>query len=50
MDAEAAAQAAKDVQAKVAVPMHWGSIVGSKKDAEVFVKFCECEAVIMEKE
>ena len=49
MDAEAAAPAAKDVQAKVAVPMHWGSVVGSKKDAEAFEKLCGCEVVIMEK-
>lgn len=50
MDAKAAAQAAKDVHAKVAVPMHWGSIVGSKKEAETFKELCECEAEILEKE
>ncbi|MCK5581192.1 MAG: MBL fold metallo-hydrolase [Candidatus Omnitrophica bacterium] len=29
-----AAQAAKLINPKIVVPMHWGSIIGSKKDAE----------------
>jgi L-ascorbate metabolism protein UlaG (beta-lactamase superfamily) len=36
MTAEEAVKAALDIKPKVAVPMHYGSIVGSKKDAETF--------------
>jgi L-ascorbate metabolism protein UlaG (beta-lactamase superfamily) len=38
MTAEEAVQAALDIRPKVAVPMHYGSIVGSKKDAERFAE------------
>jgi L-ascorbate metabolism protein UlaG (beta-lactamase superfamily) len=38
MTAEEAAKAALDIKPKVAVPMHYGSIVGSKKDAEIFAE------------
>jgi L-ascorbate metabolism protein UlaG (beta-lactamase superfamily) len=38
MTAEEAAEAAKAMKAKVVVPMHFGSIVGSKADAERFRK------------
>lgn len=50
MTADEGAQAVKDIQPKVAVPMHWGSIVGSKKDAERFQSLCDCEVKILEKE
>ncbi len=36
MTAAEAADAAKAMKIKVAVPMHWGAIVGSKADAENF--------------
>jgi L-ascorbate metabolism protein UlaG (beta-lactamase superfamily) len=36
MTAEEAAEAAKAMKVKVAVPMHWGSIVGGREDAERF--------------
>ena len=36
MTAEEAIQAALDIKPKVAIPMHYGSIVGSKSDAEKF--------------
>lgn len=36
MTAEEAAEAAKAMKVKVAVPMHFGSIVGSRADAEKF--------------
>jgi L-ascorbate metabolism protein UlaG (beta-lactamase superfamily) len=38
MTAAEAAEAAKAMKIKVAVPMHWGAIVGSKADAENFKK------------
>ena len=37
MDAEEAAEAAKIIAPKVAVPMHYGSIVGSSEDAKKFL-------------
>jgi L-ascorbate metabolism protein UlaG (beta-lactamase superfamily) len=36
MNAEEAARAVEIIKPKVAVPIHYGSIVGSKKDAEKF--------------
>lgn len=36
MTAEEAVHAALDIKPKVAIPMHYGSIVGSKKDAQRF--------------
>lgn len=50
MNAEEAAKAAGDIQPKVAVPMHWGTIVGSEKDAEKFKNLCGCEARILKQE
>ncbi|MBI3333202.1 MAG: MBL fold metallo-hydrolase [Candidatus Omnitrophica bacterium] len=41
MTAEEAAQAAKLISAKVVVPMHYGSIVGTAADAQRFQKLCE---------
>jgi L-ascorbate metabolism protein UlaG (beta-lactamase superfamily) len=38
MTAEEAAEAAKAMKTKVVVPMHWGSLVGEKGDAERFRK------------
>lgn len=36
MNAEEAVQAALDIKPKIAIPMHYGSIVGSSKDAQYF--------------
>ncbi|MEA3406556.1 MAG: MBL fold metallo-hydrolase [Chloroflexota bacterium] len=36
MDADEAAQALTRIEAKVAVPIHWGDIVGSEEDAQRF--------------
>ena len=52
MSAEQAAQAAVIIKPKLAIPMHYGSIVGTKEDAERFVKLCMqkgIKAEIMEK-
>ena len=37
MNADEAAQMANYIRPKIAVPIHYGSIVGTKKDAERFV-------------
>ena len=50
MTAEEAAKAVQDIQPKVAVPMHWGSIVGSLSDAEKFQSLCTCDVRILEQE
>ena len=53
MSAEEAAEAAKIIKPTLAIPMHWGSLVGSEDDAKEFVELCEEEnikAVILEKE
>ena len=41
MTAEEAVKAALDIKPKVAVPMHYGSIVGDESDAERFAKALE---------
>ena len=46
MDAREAAEAANTISPKIAIPMHWGSIVGSFKDAESFLKLCNCKVEI----
>ncbi|UCB47374.1 MAG: MBL fold metallo-hydrolase [Spirochaetota bacterium] len=38
MDAKEACEVVKLINPKVAIPMHYGSIVGSEKDAETFVE------------
>lgn len=50
MTAHEAAEAAKLFNPKLAIPMHWGSIVGTKKDAEEFKKQCVCPVEILEQE
>ena len=53
MTAEEAAEAAKIIKPSLAIPMHWGSIVGSKDDAEEFKELCKEQGVdceILEKE
>jgi len=52
MSAEDAANAANIIKPKLSIPMHYGSIVGTRQDAELFVKFCMqkgIKAEIMEK-
>lgn len=52
MTAEEAAEAAKAMKAKVVIPMHIGSIVGSLEDAERFKRLVAAarEVVILQKE
>lgn len=38
MNADEAVQAALDISPKLAIPMHYGSIVGSEKDAQYFAE------------
>ncbi len=47
MGAKEAANAANIIQPKIAVPMHYGKIVGSTQDAETFKKLCECKVEIL---
>jgi len=53
MSVDEAVEAAKLIKPSLAIPMHWGSIIGSKEDAEEFVEGCKeagIDAVILEKE
>jgi L-ascorbate metabolism protein UlaG (beta-lactamase superfamily) len=47
MTAEEAANAANLINPKIAVPMHYGSIIGSPSDAETFAKKCHCKVKII---
>ena len=40
MTAEEAVRAAEIIKPDLAIPMHWGSFIGSKEDAEKFVEGC----------
>jgi len=49
MDYKEAAEAVNEFKPKIAIPMHWGKIVGSKEDAEKFKELVkESEAIILE--
>ncbi|MBW6442186.1 MBL fold metallo-hydrolase [Patescibacteria group bacterium] len=53
MSAEEAAQAAKIIKPNLAIPMHWGTIIGGEEDAKEFVELCnenKINAKILEKE
>jgi len=53
MTADEAIEAAKIIKPSLAIPMHWGSIVGNEEDAIEFVQGCKeagINALIMEKE
>lgn len=50
MDAKEASEAVNSFNPKIAIPMHWGKIIGSRKDAEEFRKLCKCEVKILEEE
>ena len=48
MTAQEAAAAANKIMPKVAVPMHYGAIIGTKEDAHEFKKLCRCKAEILD--
>jgi len=50
MTAQEAVEAAKTIQPSVAIPMHFGAIVGSPADAEAFRKAAPCRVEILKKE
>jgi len=53
MSAEEAAEAAKIIKPSLAVPMHYGSIIGGEEDAKEFKELCEESGIkveILEKE
>ncbi|MCX6748400.1 MAG: MBL fold metallo-hydrolase [Candidatus Pacearchaeota archaeon] len=46
MDAEQASQAAIKIKPEIAVPMHYGDIIGTKEDALRFQELCENEVEV----
>jgi L-ascorbate metabolism protein UlaG (beta-lactamase superfamily) len=49
MTADEAAEAARRIAPRVAVPMHWGENIGSRDDAVAFAELAPVEVRIMEK-
>jgi L-ascorbate metabolism protein UlaG (beta-lactamase superfamily) len=47
MNAKDAAEATRQINPKMAVPYHWGDIVGGKSDAEQFAKAVQCNVKIL---
>lgn len=50
MTAEEAAESTKHIKPKIAIPMHYGSIVGDDSDAERFKKLSSCDVRILSKD
>lgn len=50
MNASEAAQAANTISPSAAIPIHWGSIIGSQRDAETFKKEFKGNVVILQRE
>ena len=50
MTAQEAAEAAATIKPQVAIPMHYGTIVGNTADADSFRKLVKCEVRLLEKE
>jgi L-ascorbate metabolism protein UlaG (beta-lactamase superfamily) len=50
MTAQEAAEAVASINPTVAIPMHYGAIVGDVKDAESFKTLAKCEVQILQKE
>ena len=48
MTAEEAAEAARRIQPRLAVPMHWGSHIGTREDAERFAELTPVPVVLLE--
>jgi L-ascorbate metabolism protein UlaG (beta-lactamase superfamily) len=49
MTATEAAEAARRIQPRIAVPMHWGEHIGTREDAETFAKAAPVEVAILPK-
>ena len=49
MTAGEAAEAARRIQPRMAVPMHWGEHLGTRADAEAFLRQAPVEAIIMDR-
>ena len=47
MNAEEAAEATKYFKPVLAIPYHWGDIIGGQEDAERFASLAECEVKIL---
>lgn len=47
MNADEAAEAAKQIKPKMAIPYHWGDIVGWQDDAEKFAKSAGCVVKVL---
>jgi len=50
MTAKEAAEAVAWIKPKLAIPMHWGKVVGSAKDADEFARLCKCEVRVLKAE
>lgn len=50
MTAEEAAEACRKLNPKIAIPMHWGEIVGNREDALKFKNLVNCQVEILDKE
>jgi L-ascorbate metabolism protein UlaG (beta-lactamase superfamily) len=50
MTAQEAAEAARRIQPRVAVPMHWGEHIGTEEDARIFAERAPVKVRIMTKE
>jgi L-ascorbate metabolism protein UlaG (beta-lactamase superfamily) len=46
MTAVEAAEAARRIEPKVAIPMHWGTVIGSRQDAEEFARLAPKEVTV----
>ncbi|MGI9081717.1 MAG: MBL fold metallo-hydrolase [Thermoleophilaceae bacterium] len=49
MTAGEAAEAARRIQPRVAVPMHWGEHIGTRQDAEAFAEHAPVEVRVLER-
>lgn len=50
MTPQEAVEAVNSIDPKVVIPMHYGAIVGDRKDAEALQKLAKCEVKVLEKE
>jgi L-ascorbate metabolism protein UlaG (beta-lactamase superfamily) len=48
MNAEEAAEAANVIKPAIAIPMHWGKIIGSKEDAIKFKDLCKVQVKVLD--